>query len=98
MHGQTRMLLADRAVAAVARLARVAGLAVRLVTRTRLSPGDVYAAVATAKFMAAHELIERAADAVEATGDPEVEVTHISTPLWFGLITLHDESDEETHR
>ncbi|MFH9959732.1 hypothetical protein ACH4OX_36765 [Streptomyces roseolus] len=98
MHGQTRILLVDRAVAVVATAARAARLAVRLVTRTRLSPGDVYAAVATAKFLAAHELIERAADAVEATGDPEVEVVHLSTPLWFGLITLHDESDEETQR
>lgn len=98
MYGQTRILLVDRAAAFVARLARVAGLAVRLATRTRLSPGDVYAAVATARFMAAHELIERAADQVEAYGDPDAEVLHISTPVWFGRMTLHDESDEEPQR
>ncbi|MDX2295872.1 MULTISPECIES: hypothetical protein [Streptomyces] len=98
MYGQTRILLVDRAAACVARLARVAGLAVRLATRTRMSPGDVYAAVATARFMAAHELIERAADQVEASGDPDAEVLHISTPAWFGRITLHDDSDEETQR
>ncbi|MFI8515354.1 hypothetical protein ACIGHB_29920 [Streptomyces sp. NPDC085460] len=96
MYGQKRMLLVDRAVAVVATAARAARLAVRLVTRTRLTPADCYAAVATARFLAAHELIERAADAVEASGDPDIEVTHISTPAWFGLITLHDESDEET--
>ncbi|MFD4392583.1 hypothetical protein [Streptomyces sp. NPDC058495] len=97
MHGQTRILLVDRAAAAVARLARVAGLAVRLATRTRMSPGDVYAALATARYMAAHELIERAADAVEASGDPDIELDHISTPAWFGRITLHDDH-EETQR
>ncbi|MFJ3099606.1 hypothetical protein [Streptomyces hydrogenans] len=96
MYGQTRILLADRAAAAVARLARVAGLALRLATRTRMSPGDVYAAVATARFMAAHEVIERAADAVEASGDPDIELDHISTPVWFGRMTLHDEHPEET--
>ncbi|MFF6794555.1 hypothetical protein ACFY9C_36430 [Streptomyces filamentosus] len=92
MYGQTRMLLVDRAAAAVARLARVAGLAVRLATRTRLSPGDCYAALATARFMAAHELIEQAADAVEASGDPDIEVTHIGTPLWLGRTTFFEES------
>lgn len=94
MYGQMRLFLVDRAVAAVASAARVARLAVRLATRTSMGPADLYAAVATAKFMAAHELIETAADAVEESGDPDIEVTDIRTPLWFGGITLHDEETQ----
>ncbi|MGW0121752.1 hypothetical protein [Streptomyces sp. NPDC003327] len=92
MYGQIRVLLVDRAVAAVATAARVARLAVRLATRTSMGPADLYAAVATAKFMAAHELIEKAADAVEESGDPDVEVTDLRTPIWFGKITIHEET------
>ncbi|MFF5938993.1 hypothetical protein [Streptomyces sp. NPDC012508] len=92
MYGQGRVLLVDRAVAAVASAARVARLAVRLATRTRMGPTDLYAAVATARFMAAHELIERAADAAEESGNPDIEVTDLRTPLWFGGITIHEET------
>ncbi|MFF9922758.1 hypothetical protein [Streptomyces globisporus] len=88
-YGQMRMLLADRIAGAVARAARVAGLAVRLATTTRMRPSDVYAAVATARFMAAHELIERTADAVQ--DDDEVDVVHLSQPLWFGGTTIFEE-------
>ncbi|MEW1701033.1 MULTISPECIES: hypothetical protein [unclassified Streptomyces] len=95
MYGHLRVLLVDRAVAVVASAARFAGLAVRLATRTRMGPSDIYAAVATARFMAAHELIETAADAVEESGDPDIDLIQIRTPLWFGGITLHD---EETQR
>ncbi|MFF5924156.1 hypothetical protein ACFY8C_38400 [Streptomyces flavochromogenes] len=91
-YGQMRMLLVDRAVAAVATAARVARLAVRLATRTSMGPIDLYAALATAKFMAAHELIEQAADAAEQTGDPEAEITDIRTPIWLGAMTIHEES------
>lgn len=91
-HGQMRVLLVDRAVAVVASAARVARLAVRLATRTSMGPADLYAAVATAKFMAAHELIESAADAAETSGDPDIEVTDIRTPVWFGGITIHEET------
>ncbi|MET9957199.1 hypothetical protein ABZ135_37375 [Streptomyces sp. NPDC006339] len=94
MYGQLRVLLVDRAVAAVATAARVARLAVRLATRTRMGPTDLYAALATARFMAAHELIERAADAVEASGDPDTDLIQIRTPLWFGGMTLHEETDQ----
>ncbi|MFD3572167.1 hypothetical protein [Streptomyces sp. NPDC058667] len=94
-HGQIRVLLVDRAVAAVATAARVARLAVRLATRTPMGPADLYAAVATARFMAAHELIESAADAVTESGDPDTDLIQIRTPLWFGRMTLHD---EETQR
>ncbi|MFD4764251.1 hypothetical protein ACFWOJ_37185 [Streptomyces sp. NPDC058439] len=84
-YGQMRVLLVDRAVAAVARVARVGRLAVRLATTTRMRPTDVYAAVATARFMAAHELIERA-DA--ACDDDEIDLIQIRQPLWFGGTTI----------
>lgn len=89
MYGQTRIALLDRAVAAADRLARVARLAVQLAvqlaTRTRLAPTDLYAALATAKFMAAHELIDQAADEV---ADDETELIQIRQPLWFGGTTI----------
>ncbi|MFB7032111.1 MULTISPECIES: hypothetical protein [unclassified Streptomyces] len=91
-YGQFRVLLVDRAAGAVTALARVARLAVRLATRTSMGPSDLYAAVATARFMAAHELIEQAADAAEQTGDPEAEITDIRTPIWFGAMTIHEET------
>ncbi|MFE5547275.1 hypothetical protein ACFQ71_26085 [Streptomyces sp. NPDC056534] len=93
-HGQLRVLLVDRAAGAVTALARVARLAVRLATRTAMGPSDIYAAVATAKFMAAHELIESAADAVEESGDPDIDLIQINTPVWFGRMTLHDEETQ----
>ncbi|WP_031058637.1 hypothetical protein [Streptomyces sp. NRRL F-5702] len=90
MYGQMRVLLVDRLAGAVARAARVAGLAVELATATRMGPSDLYAALATARFMAAHELIERTADAVQDE-DPEVEITHLSQPMWFGGFTIFEE-------
>ncbi|MCX4581342.1 hypothetical protein OHB41_51280 [Streptomyces sp. NBC_01571] len=86
MYGQTRILLLDRAVSATERLARVARLALRLATRTRLAPTDLYAALATAKFMAAHELIDQAAD--EVADDPDTDLIQIRQPLWFGGTTI----------
>ncbi|MEV7595591.1 hypothetical protein AB0O42_35535 [Streptomyces sp. NPDC089922] len=89
MYGQTRIALLERGVAAVGRLARVGRVALRLVTATRMGPTDIYAAVATARFLAAHELIERA----EASCDhPEAEITQIRLPLWFGSTTIHEEN------
>lgn len=93
MYGQFRISLLDRAVNVTERLARVGRLALRLATRTRLRPTDLYAAVATARFMAAHELIEQAADAAEASDDPDFDLIQIRQPLWFGAATIH----EETH-
>ncbi|MFI9194222.1 hypothetical protein ACIG0A_33590 [Streptomyces californicus] len=89
-YGQMRMLLVDRIAGAVARAARVAGHAVRLATATRMGPSDLYAAVMTARFVAAHELIERTADAVQDE-DPEVDVVHLSQPMWFGGFTIFEE-------
>lgn len=89
MYGQVRIALLDRAVAAIERCARIGRVAVRLASRTRLGPTDLYAALATARFMAAHELIDRAA--VEAGDDPEIELIQIRQPLWFGATTIHEE-------
>ncbi|MFJ7138024.1 hypothetical protein [Streptomyces fungicidicus] len=88
MYGLTRIALLDRAVSAAERLARVARLAVQLATRTRLGPTDLYAALATAKFLAAHELIEQAADAVADDPDPDLDLIEIRQPLWFGGTTI----------
>lgn len=86
MYGQTRIALLDRAVSAIERCAGVARLALRLATRTRLAPTDLYAALATAKFMAAHELIDQAAD--EVADDPDTDLIQIRQPLWFGGTTI----------
>lgn len=91
MYGQMRLTLLDRAVSAAERLARVARLAVQLATRTRLAPTDLYAALATAKFMAAHELIEQAADQVADDTDPDLDLVQIRQPIWFGGTTIHEE-------
>jgi hypothetical protein len=88
VYGQTRITLLDRAAAAVDRLARTARLALRLATRTRLGPTDLYAALATAQFMAAHELIERADAACDLETDPELDLVQIRQPLWFGGTTI----------
>ncbi|MFJ4276190.1 hypothetical protein ACIP29_37240 [Streptomyces coelicoflavus] len=88
MYGQTRITLLDRAAAALERGAKVARLALRLATRTRLAPTDLYAAVATAKFLAAHELIEQAADAVADDPDADLDLIEVRQPLWFGGTTI----------
>ncbi|MEU2476078.1 MULTISPECIES: hypothetical protein [Bacteria] len=87
-YGQMRVLLVDRIAGAVASAARVAGLAVRLATATRMTPTDVYAAVATARFMAAHELIERAEQACD---DDETDLIQIRQPMWFGGTTITED-------
>ncbi|MFJ2203310.1 hypothetical protein [Streptomyces violaceusniger] len=93
MYGQLRIALLDRAVAAVGRAARVGRIALHLASRTRLGPADVYAAVATARFMAAHELIERAEDQAARANDPDVELIQVRQPVWFGGATIHEEND-----
>lgn len=91
MYGQRRIALVDRVVVAVDRVARVARLALRLATTTRLGPSDLYAALATARLMAAHELIERAERACEDETDPDLELIQIRQPLWFGGTTIVEE-------
>lgn len=88
MYGQMRITLLDRAVGALERGARIARMALRLATRTRLAPTDLYAALATAKFMAAHELIEQAADAVADDPDPDLDLVQVRQPIWFGGTTI----------
>ncbi|MFI2620558.1 hypothetical protein [Streptomyces sp. NPDC018584] len=87
MFGQMRIVLLDHALAAFGRCARVARTALRLATRTRLTPTDCYAALATAKFMAAHELIERAEAACDLD-DPDLDLVQVRQPLWFGGTTI----------
>jgi hypothetical protein len=91
MYGSARISLLDHAVRTADRVACAARVFVRLATRARWRPTDVYAAAATARFMAAHQLIDQAADAVEASGDPEFAVVQIRQPLWFGATTIHEE-------
>ncbi|MEU5902674.1 hypothetical protein [Streptomyces venezuelae] len=88
MFGQARIALADHAVAAVARAARIGRIAVRLFTRTRLTPADAYAALATARFMAAHDLIERAEAACDLDNDDDLDLVQVRQPLWFGGTTI----------
>lgn len=85
-YGQMRITLLDRAAAAIEHGARIARMALHLATRTRLAPTDLYAALATAKFMAAHELIDQAAD--EAADDPDLDLIEVRQPLWFGGTTI----------
>jgi hypothetical protein len=87
VYGQTRITLLDRLAAAAERGARVARMALRLASRTRLGPSDLYAALATARFMAAHELIERAEAACD-TDDPDLELLQVRQPIWFGGTTI----------
>lgn len=91
MYGQMRITLLDRAVAAVERGARIARMALRLATRSRLAPTDLYAALATARFLAAHELIEQAADAVADDPDPDLDLVQVRQPLWFGGTTIMED-------
>lgn len=91
MYGSVRISLLDRAVYVAGCAARVGRWFVHLAARAgSWRPADLYAAVATARFMAAHELIDQAADAAD---DPETEVVQIRQPIWFGGTTIH----EETH-
>ncbi|MEU9797199.1 hypothetical protein AB0E27_42835 [Streptomyces sparsogenes] len=90
MYGQTRISLVDRAVSATGRVARVARLFVHLATRARWRPTDLYAAAATARFMAAHQLIDQAERQVG--DDPDVDLDQIRQPLWFGGTTIHEET------
>ncbi|MGY4973473.1 hypothetical protein ACWGCC_30400 [Streptomyces nigrescens] len=92
MYGSTRVALVDRAVHTASYAARAARLFIRLATRPRWRPTDIYAALAAARFMAAHELINKADDQAAAAG-PDADLVQINQPLWFGGATIH----EETH-
>lgn len=91
MYGSRRATLIDRAAGFTQRLACAGRLFVRLATRqARWSVTDLYAAAATARFMAAHQLIDRAEAQV---GDhPDTDLDQVRLPLWFGSTTLHEEN------
>lgn len=91
MYGQMRISLLDRVLSATERLARVGRLALGLAAGTRWTPTDLFAALATARFMAAHQLIDQTSDAVEAADDDEFDVIQIRQPLWFGGQSIHEE-------
>lgn len=91
MYGARRTTLIDRIVRFTEGIARTGRLFARLTAgRTDWSPTGLYAAACTARFMAAHELINRA----EAqSADPEADLVQVRTPLWFGSTTLHEEKN-----
>ncbi|MFI6771147.1 hypothetical protein [Streptomyces sp. NPDC050355] len=90
MYGSTRVSLIDKAVHTASYAARVGRLVVRLATRPRWRLTDLYAAIATARFMAAHELINQAAELT--ADDPDADLIQIRQPLWFGAGTIHEEN------
>lgn len=91
MYGSRRFTLLEAAATVGERIARVARLFIQLATsRSSWGLTDLYAAAATARFMAAHELIDRAEDQVG--DDPDIELDQVRLPLWFGATTLHEEN------
>lgn len=91
MYGSRRTTLIDRIARFTEGVARTGRLFVRLAAgRSRWGLTDLYAAAATAKFLAAHELIDHA-EAQVADGD-DVVLDQVRTPLWFGSTTLHEEN------
>ncbi|MEU5097617.1 hypothetical protein [Streptomyces sp. NPDC020996] len=91
MYGARRTTLIDRIARLTEGIARTGRLFARLAAaRTDWSPTGLYAAAATARFMAAHELIDRAEAQVD--DDPDTDLVQVRTPLWFGSTTLHEEN------
>ncbi|MFJ2964239.1 hypothetical protein ACIPIC_18310 [Streptomyces collinus] len=90
MYGARRTTLIGRIVRFTEGIARAGRLFARLTAgRTDWSPTGLYAAAATARFMAAHELIDRAEAQAD---DPDTDLVQVRTPLWFGSTTLHEEN------
>lgn len=91
-YGARRFTILDHAVRLADTLARVARHFINLATRqASWSPTDLYAAAATARFMAAHHLIDRAEQQVGS--DPDTDLIQIRQPIWFGATTIHEETD-----
>lgn len=91
MYGSRRMTVIEHLARAVDRAGRVARVALNLATRqASWSPTSLYAAVMTARFVAAHDLIDRAQDLVG--DDPDADLVQVRQPLWFGSTTLHEEN------
>ncbi|GAA4824135.1 hypothetical protein [Streptomyces ziwulingensis] len=92
MYGSRRMTIVQRAVEAVEVSAHIARTALSLITRqASWSLTDLYTAAATARFLAAHSLIDRAEE--QAGDDPDTDLIQIRQPIWFGGTTIHEESD-----
>ncbi|MFP8886817.1 hypothetical protein [Streptomyces mangrovi] len=90
--GSARISLADRAVTAVARLARITTAvahAVAALPSWRLT--DLYAALWAYRFAAAHDLIDQAAE----LGDDDTRVVAARTWPWFGADYVYE--TEENH-
>jgi hypothetical protein len=90
-YGARRFAVLDFAARLTDGLGRAARIFVTLATRqASWAPTDLYAAAATARFVAAHNLIDRAEGLVD--DDPDVDLVQVRTPLWFGSTTLHEEN------
>lgn len=90
MYGARRTTLIDRVVRLTEGIARTGRLFARLAAgQTDWSLTGLYAAAMTARFMAAHQLIDRAEDQAD---DPDVDLVQVRQPLWFGSTTLHEEN------
>ncbi|WP_327724419.1 hypothetical protein [Streptomyces europaeiscabiei] len=91
MYGSRRMTVIEQLARAATRVARVARVAFNLAThQASWSPTDLYAAAMTARFMAAHDLIDRAEGLVD--DDPDVDLVQVRQPAWFGSTNLHEEN------
>lgn len=90
MYGSRRSTLIEAAAAIGQRVVAAARLFFNLATSfSDWSPTGLYAAAATARYMAAHQLIDQAERQVD--GDPDVTLDQVRQPLWFGATTLHEE-------
>lgn len=91
MYGSRRMTVIEHLARAVEQASRVVRVAFNLATRqASWSLTDLYAAAMTARFMAAHELIDRAEDLID--DDPDVDLVQVRQPAWFGFTNLHEEN------
>lgn len=91
MHGARRTALIDRVFRFTEGIARTGRLFARLAAgQTDWSPTGLYAAAWTARFMAAHDLIDRAEGLVD--DDPDVDLVQVRQPAWFGATNLHEEN------
>jgi len=90
VYGSVRTSLLDRAAHTARRLAGTARLFVVLATEHR-SWGltDLYAAAMTARFIAAHRLIDQAE---AACTDDDTDLIQIRQPLWFGGTTITEDN------
>lgn len=92
MYGSRRFTLIELAAGLAERAVRVTRLFFNIAThQASWGPTDLYAAVMTAKFVAAHDLIDRAEGLVD--DDTDVELVQVRQPVWFGSTDLHEEKN-----